>query len=99
MSWGRYENRGKRIRCLFWIAVGLFAIHASSYLLMPVATEFAESRNSNTPLLAIGCIFSSDCVSKHGKEKLYQEAVEWGPFYAVPHWSGYLLFKSSCCHC
>ena len=62
MSWGRYEYRGKRIRCLFWIAVGLFAIHASSYLLMPVATEFAESRNSNTPLFAIGCIFWSSIV-------------------------------------
>ena len=62
MSRGRYEYRGKEIRCLFWAAVGLFAIHASSYLLMPTATGFAERHNSNTPFFIIGCIFWSSIV-------------------------------------
>ena len=35
MSRGRYEYRVKEIRWLFWIAVGCFAAHAISYLLMP----------------------------------------------------------------
>ena len=47
MSRGRYEYRVKEIRWLFWIAVGCFAAHAISYLLMPAAT-LSESNDAQT---------------------------------------------------
>ena len=46
MSRGRYEYWVKEIRWLFWIAVGCFAAHAISYLLMPAAMRTFENNGS-----------------------------------------------------
>lgn len=57
MSRGRYEYRVKEIRWLFWIAVGCFAAHAISYLLMPAAMRTFENGESKGLLLVVGCLF------------------------------------------
>lgn len=57
MSRGRYEYRVKEIRWLFWIAVGCFAAHAISYLLMPAAMRTFENNGSKGSRMLVGCIF------------------------------------------
>lgn len=57
MSRGRYEYRVKEIRWLFWIAVGCFAAHAISYLLMPTAMRTFENNGSKGSRMLVGCIF------------------------------------------
>lgn len=57
MSRGRYEYRVKEIRWLFWTAVGCFAAHAISYLLMPAAMRTFENNGSKGSRMLVGCIF------------------------------------------
>ena len=57
MSRGRYTRRVKKIRDLFWTAVGCFAVHALSYLFMPVSLAASENGGSRKALLLVGCVF------------------------------------------
>lgn len=57
MKRGRHEYRGNEILPRVRMAAVAFAVHALSYLLMPAASELAESRHSFVPRLLVGCIF------------------------------------------
>ena len=91
MSRGRYEYRVKEIRWLFWTAVGCFAAHAISYLLMPAAMRTFENNGSKGSRMLVGC--------KFGKKNIYSLSTRWRYLHAVPYGSCYFLFKYSGSYC
>lgn len=66
MSRGRYIQRRKGIRCRFWLAVGCFAVHALSYLLMPFSASTPEGGEARGLLLLAGCAFWIPLLAGYG---------------------------------
>ena len=101
MSRGRYEYRVKEIRWLFWIAVGCFAAHAISYLLMPAAMRTFENNGSKGSRMLVGCIFWLPLLL--GYILVILANLERKTFirslHAVPYGSCYFLFKYSGSYC
>ena len=50
-------HRVREIRCLLRMAAGCFAVHALSYLLMPLALRLSENGGSKTPTVLVSCTF------------------------------------------